>query len=188
MCGEKHLKNSLASKASGSPPRVRGKVVLHSCVLLYVRITPACAGKRNMYAKRWCWRMDHPRVCGEKRWAASCAGDHPGSPPRVRGKADAEAGGLPLKGITPACAGKSPCTTTATTPHRDHPRVCGEKKASGVSASRSSGSPPRVRGKDEGKKEIARTLRITPACAGKSGSRYREQIRALDHPRVCGEK
>ena len=45
-----------------------------------------------------------------------------------------------------------------------------------------------MRGKAEGKAEIARTLRITPAYAGKSAPAATARLRALDHPRVCGEK
>ena len=45
VCGEKVSK--LMSKAfrMGSPPRMRGKIIAHSCVLLDVGITPAYAGK-----------------------------------------------------------------------------------------------------------------------------------------------
>ena len=40
-------------------------------------------------------------------------------------------------------------------------------------------------------KETGRTgtmLRITPACAGKSGISYLDARISADHPRVCGEK
>ena len=50
------------------------------------------------------------------------------------------------------------------------------------------GSPPRVRGKDTIITELANVLRITPACAGKSGFRKLTSAEAGDHPRVCGEK
>ena len=72
--------------------------------------------------------------------------------------------------------------------YRDHPRVCGEKKAVDVLAARSMGSPPRVRGK--AKTALSRLIdsRITPACAGKSDRQLRDLRRSEDHPRVCGEK
>ena len=51
-----------------------------------------------------------------------------------------------------------------------------------------SGSPPRVRGKDQFGRPLQRHIGITPACAGKStGDPVRGGF-ARDHPRVCGEK
>ena len=50
------------------------------------------------------------------------------------------------------------------------------------------GSPPRMRGKDTNSADSRRSLRITPAYAGKS---ERQQLAILlhqDHPRTCGEK
>ena len=45
-CGEKELLLACYSPSAGSPPHMRGKVVVHGCVLLDVGITPAHAGKR----------------------------------------------------------------------------------------------------------------------------------------------
>ena len=49
--------------------------------------------------------------------------------------------------ITPACAGKSSGAVFLGGEAADHPRVCGEKAWSSALAIRSTGSPPRVRGK-----------------------------------------
>ena len=91
-------------------------------------------------------------------------------------------------GITPACAGKSlPCSVRRNFP-KDHPRVCGEKGlASGISAIHL-GSPPRVRGKDLNLFHFSASVRITPACAGKSLMQKMLWRMNWDHPRVCGEK
>ena len=66
MCGEK--KNVRLTKISlaGSPPHVRGKAHLLAANPLFLRITPACAGKstRGTDAHKRPW--DHPRMCGEK--------------------------------------------------------------------------------------------------------------------------
>ena len=71
-------------------------------------------------------------------------------------------------GITPACAGKSWLLGQGRARPRDHPRMCGEKKAKNRTATTSEGSPPHVRGK-VGVTDIAPVSpRITPACAGKS--------------------
>lgn len=46
VCGEKmNLKSKLSTKP-GSPPRVRGKEVTSRQNFVWIRITPACAGKR----------------------------------------------------------------------------------------------------------------------------------------------
>ena len=51
---------------------------------------------------------------------------------------------------------------------RDHPRVCGEKLSDTDVEKVEVGSPPRVRGKVTYVSKSAYTVRITPACAGKS--------------------
>ena len=73
----------------------------------------------------------------------------------------------PLR-ITPACAGKSSAAAAARICARDHPRVCGEKVIASVENVASKGSPPRMRGKEEGTLQALYNMGITPACAGKS--------------------
>ena len=71
VCGEKLCHNELRLRQRGSPPRVRGKVVLATSSRPMQRITPACAGKRHLGGAPTRNSKDHPRVCGEKR---SCRG------------------------------------------------------------------------------------------------------------------
>ena len=106
MCGEKATFRAAAKAAAGSPPHVRGKVNGRHTPLMIMRITPACAGKREFCRCRPGWRWDHPRMCGEK--AVLFYADHPveGSPPHVRGKAMVGAQLFYDLRITPACAGK----------------------------------------------------------------------------------
>ena len=87
-------------------------------------------------------------MCGEKVWAECDTGRE--------------------RGITPACAGKSPGPPRAAPAAGDHPRVCGEKSAMIGDGKDVKGSPPRVRGKE-----------IPPSPP---------KERTVDHPRVCGEK
>ena len=47
LCGEKGITNSLLNNVPGSPPPMRGKVLLISAFTPLVRITPAYAGKRK---------------------------------------------------------------------------------------------------------------------------------------------
>ena len=49
----------------GSPPRVRGIVVILTAVQYGFGITPACAGNRETASAVVVRRGDHPRVCGE---------------------------------------------------------------------------------------------------------------------------
>ena len=91
-------------------------------------------------------------------------------------------------GITPACAGKSPFFPGVPGLRWDHPRVCGEKNIPQIHISRSTGSPPRVRGKVVESWNSCVFSGITPACAGKSRATAAQQRAGRDHPRVCGEK
>ena len=130
-------------------------------------ITPAHAGKSFVWADFEGSQEDHPRPCGEK-----CSLDiqnisRIGSPPPMRGKADAMTFEDTAHGITPAHAGKSgshrdsgakrqdhprPCGEKCVkiwfaSLMRDHPRPCGEKKSALRNGMPYPGSPPPMRGK-----------------------------------------
>ena len=188
MCGEKSIRRIMQSKVMGSPPRMRGKAVAIFRQLHHGRITPAYAGKRDSIPQQSSLRRDHPRVCGEKPRIFFMSIRSAGSPPRMRGK------GQPLyivvseSGITPACAGKSPCPIVSSTTLQDHPRVCGEKFRAYAKIWNEWGSPQRMRGKAEDTRSAGRTAGITPACAGKSVAITCRAWYPRDHPRVCGEK
>ena len=66
-------------------------------------------------------------MCGEKMLALKLSCWSGGSPPRVRGKARFAVLEERMKGITPACAGKSGYPVISWGSNKDHPRVCGEK-------------------------------------------------------------
>ena len=151
-------------------------------------ITPAYAGKSAGMHAGMAAVGDHPRVCGEKLFIGFLPTFHPGSPPRVRGKAKNATLGGGKRGITPACAGKSLHKSTGLILARDHPRVCGEKSSAVVSPCPAVGSPPRVRGKGIGVLLQSGSVGITPACAGKSNRDQTILTTFEDHPRVCGEK
>ena len=167
MCGEKLKFGTNVTKNPGSPPRVRGKVVLCPDVLFPFGDHPACAGKRDRIGRmRLSFRIT-PRV-----WGKDAIQRHPSC-------------GF---GITFACAGKRRTDSKTTLSHEDHPRVCGEKTPFSENSFTKSGSPPRVRGKGVVCIIRGRAGGITPACAGKS-VRILQLLRVdKDHPRVCGEK
>ena len=188
VCGEKRRKMMPPLPLGGSPPRVRGKVRDRLLRVLGGGITPACAGKSNTRGSFPAISRDHPRVCGEKRRRTAGHIRHRGSPPRVRGKALHGRGRLPGGGITPACAGKSIRLSFFRYFSRDHPRVCGEKIFVPRKNIKTTGSPPRVRGKAVSSLIVPSASRITPACAGKSKKPCVFKAFDQDHPRVCGEK
>ena len=95
---------------------------------------------------------------------------------------------LRLVWITPACAGKRIKLRKRHSICGDHPRVCGEKRGFHLNTLASTGSPPRVRGKEKGRRDGCDHQRITPAYAGKSSHFLLRKRSKWDHPRVCGEK
>ena len=107
VCGEKLKFGTNVTKNPGSPPRVRGKGIVHVFVPEKLGITPAYAGKSQPWRSYSQRRWDHPRVCGEKRPAVDGKRPLRGSPPHVRGKVKDPVPVSALVGITPACAGKS---------------------------------------------------------------------------------
>ena len=167
---------------------MRGKAFNHSCKLLSIGITPACAGKRGTLHRRGLHAQDHPRMCGEKCCPDEYDPSTVGSPPHVRGKARWALTLCSLWRITPACAGKSVIVVKTNPFAEDHPRICGEKCGAFRSNATGTGSPPHMRGKDIINRAAFDPSRITPAYAGKRLSRSSERPVTWDHPRICGEK
>ena len=66
MCGEKLKFGTNVTKNPGSPPRVRGKGIVHVFVPEKLGITPAYAGKSALRLTAKDPSGDHPRMCGEK--------------------------------------------------------------------------------------------------------------------------
>ena len=66
ICGEKPPLRCTRSIQSGSPPHMRGKVLLYLKSLSQLGITPAYAGKRRCLRFLGYSCRDHPRICGEK--------------------------------------------------------------------------------------------------------------------------
>ena len=125
--GEKELINSMLSIGKGSPPRARGEGIRMHTRSKTLRITPACAGRRQIKVINHRIAEDHPRVRGEKATCSPRPLAPLGSPPRARGEVDIELLGLLAVRITPACAGRSPKLSRAGQKELDHPRVRGEK-------------------------------------------------------------
>ena len=106
-CGENFRLLCRRSQAMGSPPRMRGKRRQSALRCYSLRITPADAGKTAFALTYFQIGKDHPRGCGENQRQANAASRLSGSPPRMRGKHDAENIPQRFPGITPADAGKT---------------------------------------------------------------------------------
>ncbi len=108
LCGEKIQLPFCFFWYGGSPPPMRGKVIVPTSAGTNRRITPAYAGKSIKKSKTYLLRWDHPRLCGEKRQPQRFSEYCKGSPPPMRGKGKARHNRGTDFGITPAYAGKSP--------------------------------------------------------------------------------
>ena len=89
--------------------------------------------------------------------------------------------------ITPAHAGKTWLASAHAQLERDHPRACGENCRIPVTEKMRKGSPPRMRGKHEGRLDNGNYEGITPAHAGKTSECSSTRAECGDHPRACGE-
>ena len=172
----------------GSPPRGRGKAHLWIIHQIFIRITPAWAGKSHLGAVLIVAGEDHPRVGGEKPLFRVVLTMREGSPPRGRGKDPPPGDKSGGERITPAWAGKSGISHAYRPRPRDHPRVGGEKSRTQSGNLATRGSPPRGRGKAWRDIRGCWSARITPAWAGKSYVLISEVLVPEDHPRVGGEK
>ena len=106
LCGEKSSGTLTPKTDPGSPPPMRGKVVVPTSAGTNRRITPAYAGKRFKSFVDGLRIEDHPRLCGEKPFRRKYENFHVGSPPPMRGKARSQQHIPAPDGITPAYAGK----------------------------------------------------------------------------------
>ena len=147
---------------------MRGKVDVQTEDGTPDRITPAYAGKRLRSTDFSDVDKDHPRLCGEKIFLCFVIMALIGSPPPMRGKDQAFQPLYMQHRITPAYAGKRSIGQPMLFLYQDHPRLCGEKPCILQKLQRKIGSPPPMRGKDDGFWLWEKQPGITPAYAGKS--------------------
>ena len=129
-CGENLSCFGKAAFLNGSPPRMRGKLVLFWQGCFPERITPAHAGKTACKAWNCKAYTDHPRACGENNYNVTTRNVLNGSPPRMRGKQGGDAERPCCPRITPAHAGKTLINSSVCLLSPDHPRACGENFSS----------------------------------------------------------
>ena len=109
MRGEDSRSFTALSILAGSPPHARGRLSTLIWKKATSRITPACAGKTLYEISAIRWTADHPRMRGEDKNEAVEAAKPEGSPPHARGRLYDFESFFEDTGITPACAGKTPC-------------------------------------------------------------------------------
>ena len=131
-------------------------------------------------------RGSSPHVRGALRIRSSWS-RMTGSSPHVRGALFAVLFDLRVVGIIPACAGSTPSYRLRLDQARDHPRMCGEHRSVLVLSHLALGSSPHVRGALGADCRPLWMSGIIPACAGSTVNYHYRQLKAGDHPRMCGE-
>ena len=172
--------------ASGSSPRVRGKLQARRVEGVASRIIPARAGQ-TLWLRPATWLFpDHPRACGANVDGFPSKDANAGSSPRVRGKRPRR--GILGRGqrIIPARAGQTPGPDENIKQLPDHPRACGANPPMMLRSCVGHGSSPRVRGKLRLQHSPKIRLRIIPARAGQTWVPMLPASDNPDHPRACG--
>ena len=187
MRGEDVSHAFVLMKFLGSPPHARGRRRTNNRLRRKDRITPACAGKTFQLDQWQAGDRDHPRMRGEDPSSHGCSLNATGSPPHARGRRHLVGVVQGHIGITPACAGKTPCPYCKEARQPDHPRMRGEDASTMPTLSCQRGSPPHARGRLFEMDPVLYNARITPACAGKTALKLHRQGDNPDHPRMRGE-
>ena len=89
----------------GSPPRMRGLLIIVIYISIFDGITPAHAGLTRCLVSSMVPTRDHPRACGAYSKEKNIQNMLQGSPPRMRGLLIQMIIGHAGDGITPAHAG-----------------------------------------------------------------------------------
>ena len=185
-CGANSIGFRCAHSASGSSPRVRGKLMRIALMIMNIRIIPARAGQTDNITRLRGLRLDHPRACGANMDLNIANAYRPGSSPRVRGKlVFVEDAQIPLR-IIPARAGQTCQLLHHERLPPDHPRACGANLVQGEMVCDEFGSSPRVRGKLIHPTVHRQSRRIIPARAGQTCMVPKQGRIRSDHPRACG--
>ena len=185
-CGANGQHHTTPGSATGSSPRVRGKLDPAHVYALYRRIIPARAGQTGWFMLAGTVCPDHPRACGANRSASLCDAFQSGSSPRVRGKHVSCFTMRDCLRIIPARAGQTYVVMNTTGVDPDHPRACGANADNGQTVATRNGSSPRVRGKLARSAQVGHGVRIIPARAGQTSGNVALLNFNPDHPRACG--
>ena len=172
---------------TGTPPRARGRLVLHPAFSIAYRNTPACAGTTRSRGQHDQPHVQHPRVRGDDEHAGRYWHNGYGTPPRARGRLRQHPSARFALGNTPACAGTTSCQWSSPPPTGEHPRVRGDDSILSLRLCASIGTPPRARGRLRQAVPPPVPGRNTPACAGTTEPRAAILVESREHPRVRGD-
>ena len=177
----------LRDNGRGSSPLTRGKH--RDCPARHdrSRLIPAHAGKTSVSKSSTDGTRAHPRSRGENGEDLLREARARGSSPLTRGKRGGSPGGCRGGRLIPAHAGKTRLELNAHEGPPAHPRSRGENANGQRMIRKPPGSSPLTRGKLVFPGLSARTRRLIPAHAGKTGQ-HRAVVALLQaHPRSRGE-
>ncbi len=148
---------------------------------------PASAGRTEFSRELPGRGRAHPRVGGEDEDPRRFPATVTGSPPRRRGGQDHDLGRRPVRGLTPASAGRTVGPSGSRYRRRAHPRVGGEDREVPQGLGVEEGSPPRRRGGPGVNFNDTGCSWLTPASAGRTWPLHTGSLWEGAHPRVGGE-
>ena len=165
-CGADAGEQSNDTRAAGSSPRVRGRLIGGQPRPTSDGLIPAGAGQTLPLCGRARRSRAHPRGCGADFWTAIwiCG----------------------FMGLIPAGAGQTAEGYRSPRAHRAHPRGCGADSGRGRLRPRNGGSSPRVRGRRVLGGNYAGGVGLIPAGAGQTWEHRGVDSPDRAHPRGCG--
>ena len=147
VCGGNVYLTQYSTLPKGTSPRVRGKRTGRGEKSSRQRYIPACAGETPNREDLDAFPTVHPRVCGGNQERTILPESSKGTSPRVRGKPEFPCVENIVVGYIPACAGETGPAFHGCIVPGVHPRVCGGNSTIESCRISSSGTSPRVRGK-----------------------------------------
>ena len=186
-CGDDVSQSSIVPSAGGRPPRVRGRREVGLGRDVDEGKTPAGAGTTATAGRRDPTAGEDPRGCGDDTTYEGETLDMVGRPPRVRGRPRRDDVAERGHRKTPAGAGTTGRSSRSTPGRREDPRGCGDDLLMASHVARSSGRPPRVRGRPRSGLLGHPGQRKTPAGAGTTWRATTSQRLDGEDPRGCGD-
>ncbi len=172
---------------AGPPPLARGPPLGTAMAFQYLRTTPARAGttRRRRPGRRR--GADHPRSRGDHAPVWAWPVTDIGPPPLARGPHEGAEGQDGGDRTTPARAGTTARTWTATPIRPDHPRSRGDHERGYGLLLEGVGPPPLARGPPRHQAPGVPGPRTTPARAGTTRTPAPAVRTSADHPRSRGD-
>ena len=186
-CGESSNRWTPGTTATGSSPRVWGKLHRIPIQCRIVRVIPTRVGKAATCSR---WRpatAGHPHACGESGVHFLERQGDGGSSPRVWGKPCGGSGSCAGDRVIPTRVGKAVMQNRGDAAYPGHPHACGESPLVHHRPVAVGGSSPRVWGKQNRHRGGHRLLRVIPTRVGKATGSLSRRAPSPGHPHACGE-